>query len=126
MSADSFVTVVRRVMRGASLETPGRPMPWDAIPWDPMIHLAMFVHRVHDTVPGLYMLLRDPSKKETLQKAMHEQFAWKKPARCPADLPLYILEEGNAQRVAAQVSCHQEIAGLSAFSLGMIGEFRGA
>ncbi len=126
ISADSFFKMLRRVMPGAALETAARPMPWDAIPWDPMIHLAMFVHRVNDTVPGLYMLLRDPSKKETLQKAMHEQFEWKKPARCPADLPLYILEEGNAQRVAAQVSCHQEIAGASAFSLGMIAEFEGA
>ena len=126
ISADSFFKMLRRVMPGAALETAARPMPWDAIPWDPMIHLAMFVHRVNDTVPGLYMLLRDPSKKETLQKAMHEQFEWNKPARCPADLPLYILEEGNAQRVAAQVSCHQEIAGASAFSLGMIAEFEGA
>ena len=126
ISADSFFKMLRRVMPNAALKTAARPMPWDAIPWDPMIHLAMFVHRVNDTVPGLYMLLRDPSKKESLQKAMHEQFEWKKPARCPADLPLYILEEGNAQRVAAQVSCHQEIAGASAFSLGMIAEFEGA
>ena len=126
ISADSFFKMLRRVMPGVALETAARPMPWDAIPWNPMIHLAMFVHRVNDTVPGLYMLLRDPSKKETLQKAMHEQFEWKKPAPCPAELPLYILEEGNAQRVAAQVSCHQEIAGASAFSLGMIAEFESA
>src|SRR5207244_606502 len=126
ISDDSFFKMLRRVMPGAALKPAARPMPWDAIPWDPMIHLAMFVHRVNDTVPGLDMLLRDPSKKETLQKAMHEQFEWNKPARCPAELPLYILEEGNAQRVAAQVSCHQEIAGASAFSLGMIAEFEGA
>ena len=126
ISDDSFFKMLRRVMPDAALKPAARPMPWDAIPWDPMIHLALFVHRVNDTVPGLYMLLRDPSKKESLQKAMHEQFAWKKPAHCPADLPLYLLEEGNAQRVAAQVSCHQEIAGASAFSLGMIAEFEGA
>ena len=80
ISAYSFFKMLQRVMPGAALETAARPMPWDAIPWDPMIHLAMFVHRVNDTLPGLYMLLRDPSKKETLQKAMHEQFEWKKPA----------------------------------------------
>jgi hypothetical protein len=36
---------------------------------------------------------------------------------------LYLLEEGNAQRIAIQLSCTQEIAGASAFSLGMIAEF---
>ena len=54
---------------------------------------------------------------------MHEQFVWTKPEQCPEDLPLYLLEEGNAQKIATQVSCWQEIAGDSAFSLGMISEF---
>jgi hypothetical protein len=40
-------------------------------------------------------------------------------------LPLYWIMEGDAQRVAAQVSCHQDIAGDGAFSLGMLAEFEG-
>jgi hypothetical protein len=34
-----------------------------------------------------------------------------------------LLQEGDARRVAAQVSCGQDIAGESAFSLGMVAEF---
>ena len=102
-----------------------RPMPWDSLPWDPTIHLALFVHRVDGLLPGMYMLLRntDPSLKQTFQRCMHQQFAWTVPEQCPASLPLYLLEDGNAQRIATQVSCHQEIAGAGAFSLGMIAEF---
>src|SRR5271165_6261808 len=38
----------------------GRSMPWDALPWRPRIHLGLFVHRVNDVPPGLYVLARDP------------------------------------------------------------------
>ena len=102
-----------------------RPMPWDSLPWDSTIHLALFVHRVDDLLPGMYMLLRntDPILKATFQECMHQQFVWTVPEQCPASLPLYLLEDGNAQRIATQVSCHQEIAGAGAFSLGMIAEF---
>ena len=54
---------------------------------------------------------------------MHQKFAWTSPPGCPEDLPLYLLEEGDARQLAAQVSCQQDIAGDSAFSLGMIAEF---
>ncbi len=100
-----------------------RPMPWDVIPWEPTIHLALFVHRVDGLASGLYMLVRDRSKVEPLREAMHGEFAWTTPPTCPAELPLFLLVEGDARRSAVQVSCHQEIAGDSAFSLGMIAEF---
>jgi SagB-type dehydrogenase family enzyme len=126
ITAQRFFQMMQRVMPRLERSPLTRPMPWDAVSWDPMIHLALFVHRVTDLPSGLYMLLRDPSKLENLRKAMHPQFDWKKPAHCPGDLPLHLLEEGNAQNIAAQVSCHQEIAGTSAFSLGMIAEFDSA
>ena len=126
ISADNFFTMLLRVMPGAQLDMLTCSMPWDAIPWSPMIHLALFVHRVTDLASGLYFLVRDPSKTETLRKAMHPQFEWKTPANCPSALPLYLLEEGNAQSIATQVSCHQEIAGAGCFSLGMIAEFESA
>ena len=47
---------------------------------------------------------------------------------CPAARTIFLLvlaAAGNAQRLAAQVSCHQGIAGDSAFSLGMLAEFEG-
>ena len=125
ISAQQFFTMLERVMPHPDRPVAQRPMPWDSLPWDPTIHLALFVHRVDGLLPGMYMLLRntDPALKATFQQAMHRQFAWTVPEQCPASLPLYLLEDGNAQRIATQVSCHQEIAGAGAFSLGMIAEF---
>ena len=125
ISAQQFFTMLERVMPHPDRPVAQRPMPWDSLPWDPTIHLALFVHRVDGILPGMYMLLRndDPALKATFQQAMHRQFSWTVPEHCPASLPLFLLEDGNAQRIAMQVSCHQEIAGAGAFSLGMIAEF---
>ena len=125
ISAQQFFTMLERVMPHPDRPVAQRPMPWDSLPWDPTVHLALFVHRVDGLLPGIYMLLRnaDPALKAIFQQAMHEQFVWTIPEQCPASLPLYLLEDGNAQRIAMQVSCHQEVASASAFSLGMIAEF---
>ena len=69
-----------------------------------------------------YMLARDPAKVASLQ-ATHPHFAWTSPAGCPDDLPLFLLQEGDARPLAAELSCGQDIAGDGAFSLGMIAEF---
>ena len=102
-----------------------RPMPWDLLPWDPAIHLLLFVHRVEGLTPGLYVLVRDAKKLPMLQQAMNPELEWTPVPGCPDGLSLYWLLQGNAQRLAAQVSCHQAIAGDSAFSLGMLAEFEG-
>ncbi|HET8580649.1 MAG TPA: SagB/ThcOx family dehydrogenase, partial [Nitrospiraceae bacterium] len=123
LSVDSFFTMLTRVMPRVERDLHQRRMPWDVLPWAPAIHLALFVHRVDGLAPGLYMLARDPAKVDVLKRATHQQFAWTSPPDCPEDLPLFLLEEGDARQLAAQVSCHQDIAGDGAFSLGMIAEF---
>jgi len=123
ISVGSFFTMLARVLPRIDRDLCQRPMPWDVLPWEPAIHLALFVHRVDGLAPGLYMLARDPAKVGSLRRAMHQQFAWISPPGCPGDLPLFLLEEGDARQLAAQVSCHQDIAGESAFSLGMVAEF---
>jgi len=100
------------------------PVPSDAIPWSPAIHFGLFVHRVQGIEPGLYAMARDPGKVETLKTAMHAHFAWEPPPGCPAELPLFLLERGDARALATQVSCRQEIAGDGAFSLGMLAEYQ--
>jgi hypothetical protein len=100
------------------------PVPWDAIPWSPAIHFGIFVHRVEGIESGLYAMARDPGKVETLKAAMHAHFAWEAPPGCPPELPLFLLERGDARALATQVSCRQEIAGESAFSLGMLAEYQ--
>ncbi len=113
-------------LAAGELTTVRRSIPWDAIPWDPALHLGLFVHRVDGLEPGLYVLVRDPAKAERLKRAMHRHFAWVTPPGCPADLPLRLLESGDARQLATQLSCNQDIAGDGAFSLGMIAEYQEA
>ncbi len=103
-----------------------RSVPWDAIPWRPRIHLGLFVHRVNDLPPGLYVLARDPEKVEALRQAMRHEFLWLRPPSCPRGLPLYLLKQGDCRALAASVSCGQDIAGDGAFSLGMIADYMGS
>ena len=123
LSADSFITMLSRVMPQAEVNLSWRTMPWDALPWLPAVHLALFVHRVAGWVPGLYLLARDPAAVDRLKASTHRQFDWTTPPGCPNDLPLYLLQEGDARALAAQLSCGQEIAGDGAFSVAMIAEF---
>jgi len=100
----------------------GHSMPWDAIPWRPRLHLGLFVHRVRGLPPGLYALARDPERLAPFRAGFQRDFAWRRPAGCPPGLPLFLLEEGDCQAIAAQVSCGQEIAGDGAFSVAMIAD----
>ncbi len=125
ITAAIFYRMLARVMPDADRSQSDRPMPWDALPWDPAIHLLIFVHRVEGLTPGVYALVRDPAKLPLLKQAMNPHLEWVLAPGCPDDLPLYWFMEGDAQRVAAQVSCHQDIAGDGAFSLGMLAEFKG-
>jgi hypothetical protein len=124
LAAERFYRMLERVMPRVELERALRPAPWDAMPWEPAIHFGLFVHRVDRIEPGLYAMARDPRKVENLKAAMHRHFAWEAPPGCPAELPLYLLERGDARALATQVSCRQDIAGDGAFSLGMIAEYQ--
>jgi len=125
ISSATFFHLLHRLMPQAHQPQLARPMPWDFLPWDPAIHLLLFVHRVEGLEPGLYVLARDAKKLPMLQQAMNPELEWTPVPDCPTGLPLYWLLQGDAQRLAAQVSCHQGIAGDSAFSLGMLAEFEG-
>jgi SagB-type dehydrogenase family enzyme len=117
VSEDVFLHILGRTL-------PGPHPPWDALYWPTTIHLALFVHRVNGFAPGLYLLVRDPDKKEQLKQAMRETFAWQTPPGVPTGFPLYLLIEADCRDAARALSCHQEIAADGFFSLGMIAEFR--
>ncbi len=93
------------------------------VPWNPTVHLCLFVHRVQGILPGLYMLIREKSMLEAFKACTHQDFEWKKPAACPESLMLYCLREGDFIDVSKRLSCTQDIAGDGAFSLGMIAQF---
>jgi nitroreductase len=104
------------------LPRPGTP-PWNAWPDVARVHLAMFVHRVEGLVPGMYFLLRNPSHLNALQHAMRPEWQWQKVG--PTHLPLYLLLPYDLRAAARQISCHQDIAADSCFSLGMLASFEG-
>lgn len=123
--AATFFRMLERVVPHVEELQMGRPMPWDVWPYNPAIHLMLFVHRVDGLTPGLYFLVRDPKKLTFIQESMNAELNWSPTPGCPDDLPLYWLLEGDAKRLATQVSCHQDIAGDGAFSFGMLAEFEG-
>ena len=125
IEASAFFQMLERVLPRSEQPELERPVPWDLWPYPPAIHLMLFVHRVTGLPPGLYFLLRDPRRLPFLQQSMNQELTWTLAPGCPEGLPLYWLLEGDATRLAMQVSCHQEIAGASAFSFGMLAEFEG-
>ena len=125
ISSATFFRMMERVMPRADRAQLERPMPWDIWSHEPAIHLLIFVHRVDGLTPGLYFLARDQKKLAFIQQSMNPELSWTLAPGCPEDLPLYWLLEGDAKKLAIQVSCHQDIAGDSAFSFGMMAEFEG-
>lgn len=97
--------------------------PWSSLPWDARLHLILFVHRVDGLEPGLYCLVRRPDFVEPMQRLIRDDLAWHRPDGAPAHLPFYRLVSANARKTAMTLSCMQDIAGDSAFSLGMLAEF---
>ncbi len=120
IDAATFYRMLARLVPVAGNAAP----PWDALPWRPRIHLALFVHRVNGLAPGLYALARDPEKMDLLRAAMRADFAFAVPPGTPAGLPLRRLTGGDLRDAAATISCHQTIASGGAFSLGMLAEMR--
>jgi SagB-type dehydrogenase family enzyme len=100
-----------------------RTPPWDALPWTPLIHPMLLVHRVENLTPGLYAAPRDAAATGRLRAATDPSFLWKRPHSCPPGLELYLLKEGDALGVAQTISCHQEIAADGTFTLGMVADY---
>ncbi len=94
--------------------------PFDVELSEPCIHLLVFVHNVTDLAPGLYFFCRNPAHLDRIKRLSRPDFAWQ---RVEDGLPLFFLQAGDLRRQATMVSCHQDIAGHSAFSVGMIARF---
>lgn len=91
---------------------------------NPKVNIGLFIHRVKDVPSGLYVLIRNENDIEEIKKQWKHQsleFEWKRVQDCES--PLYLLIEDNAEEVAKGVSCDQEIASDSCFSVSMITNF---
>jgi SagB-type dehydrogenase family enzyme len=95
--------------------------PFDAQLIAPSTHLLIFVHNIVDLAPGLYFFLRAKNDLDEVKQFSRSDFLWEP---VETHIPLYLLAEGDYRQQAMMVSCHQDIAGFSSFSLGMIAKFK--
>jgi SagB-type dehydrogenase family enzyme len=117
MPLESFYALLER-----TVFRPGIP-PFDLFPWPSLVHLALFVHRVDDLFPGLYLLLRNHQHLEELRDRLDVEYLWQRPASCPDGIDLYLLAVGDARIASRDISCFQEIASEGCFSLGMLAKY---
>jgi SagB-type dehydrogenase family enzyme len=103
---------------------PSNRVPFDVWRWPPCVHLVLFVHRVENIKPGVYLLPRTFHAVDDLRAAMNSQFVWEAVEKWPGTFPLYRLVAANCRRAAKTLSCHQDIAGDGAFSVAMLAEFQ--
>jgi SagB-type dehydrogenase family enzyme len=114
----AFYQILLKTMPGSN------QIPFTTLPWHPCVDLLLFVHRVVDLPPGLYVLLRDPSRESELRNAMESSFLWHRPDGCPSSIPLFFLVKGDVRDAAQQTSCDQAIAADGAFAVAMLAEYR--
>lgn len=101
----------------------GGQAPFDTLPWEPLVDLVLFVHRVDGLDPGLYCLVRNRGRKNELQESFHGNCPWEKPRDCPDSLDFFLLARGDVREVSMKVSCFQDIAQDGCFSAAMIADF---
>ena len=103
---------------------PSSRVPFDVWRWPPRVHLLLFVQRVENLEPGVYLLPRAVEAEATLRAAIAKDFDWQLVEGGFESLPLYRLIAADCGRAAKTLSCHQDIAGDGAFSMAMLAEFQ--
>ncbi len=83
----------------------------------PALNMLLFIHRVEGLEKGLYFFFRYEKEKNRFISQTRKEFLWEKVSD---EIELYLLYRGDVEDTARIVSCHQDIASDSSFSLGMI------
>ncbi len=96
-----------------------------AFPWEPMVDLILFVHRVEGLERGVYLFSRSSKGLESLKSELRDDLSWDKPEGCPEGMQLYSLMEGDARQFSNFASCQQDIASEGCFCAAMLARFDG-
>ena len=114
MAQDDFERLLWRLLDAGNL-------PHLALGSRPRVHPVFYIHRLEGLAPGLYFLPRSGAGERLFRERTEGRWLWEPPF--DRKLPFYLLAEGEVQRIAAAVSCHQEIAADGAFALSLVAEF---
>ncbi|MDP1784207.1 MAG: SagB/ThcOx family dehydrogenase, partial [Sulfuricurvum sp.] len=87
----------------------------------PDVHFLLFVHRVIDMEPGLYLFVRNSDELKPLRESLSPEFEWKEQEGL--DNRLFLLRAGDYRGPAKMISCNQDIAKEGAFCFGMLCRF---
>jgi len=99
-------------------------IPFECLPWTPNVSLFLFVHRVRDLQPGLYVLVRHASHETSMRRSINPDFLWERMQDTSnPQTRFYLLAPQDVRREAKVISCHQDIAADGVFSLGMLARF---
>ncbi len=109
-------------MLDALLPRAGAP-PWSLLDAAPAVHPVLFVHRIDGLEPGIYCLPRAGAALADLRAAMRADWLWAGVPGCPAHIPLYLLAPLDVRQFVITASCHQDLAGDSAFALAMLARY---
>ena len=101
---------------------PGQ-FPFAVLPWPPRVSLALFVHRVVELPPGLYLFARNAAHEAALRRSLRSDFLWQRAEGCPRGLRVYRLLADDMRQAAKMIGCRQDIAADGAFALGMLAAF---
>lgn len=116
MEKETFYAMLQRTL-------PENNPIFNTLAFGSFTHLLLFVNRVKDLLPGLYIFLRRPEEKEKFKAAIRPDFLWEKPKNCPSYLEFYLLLEETLHSFAAQLSCAQRKAADACFTVCMLSEF---
>ncbi|OYZ58102.1 MAG: hypothetical protein B7Y17_06145, partial [Sulfuricurvum sp. 24-42-5] len=87
----------------------------------PDVHFVLFVHRVIGMESGLYLFVRNSDELSSLRESVSSDYDWK--VQDVLDNRLFLLRAGDYRGAAKMISCNQDIAKESAFSMGMLCRF---
>lgn len=116
MEKETFYEMLQKTL-------PEKNPVFDSLSFGSFTHLLLFVNRVKDMLPGLYIFLRDPQVKARFKAAVRQDFLWEKPQDCPSELEFYMLMEETLYDYIAQLSCFQRKAADACFTACMLSEF---
>lgn len=116
LSAEGFRVLLARLQPSASV-------PWDTLSHPPRIALLAFVMNVEGLEPGIYLIPRHPDLWADLQPHLSNQYQPEPVPGFDGLLRLMTAEPLAIKRLSRSAHCHQDIAGGSCLTLGMLARF---